>query len=100
MGTIKVNSCSVSTNASYENTELGIAIALNYNEDKTSGALVSINGSMTDKATGGYIGSFNGIRQNSQMSYSFSGITDIKRLNDIEACLQDIESQIASQNES
>jgi len=46
---------------------------------------------------GTYIGGFYGAPKDSVMQYNFNNITDLTKMNDIVACVQDIESLIKNE---
>ena len=98
MGTLTIKNRSLATQADYVNTEDGLTINLNYQQDATSMDLLSISGTVYKTADMSYAGNFNGSPVNGEIEYSLSGVKR-RDMGIIYDALTDIEEQIAGENE-
>jgi len=100
MGNLTVKTSNLAVTATYENAEKQLKFELNYNQDMNTKSLLNLNGSVyapIEKGT--YIGGFYGAPKDSVMQYNFNNITDLTKMNDIVACVQEIETLISNDGE-
>lgn len=100
MGNLTVKTSNLAVTATYENAEKQLKFELNYNKDMDTKILLNLNGSVyapIEKGT--YIGGFNGASKGGVMQYNFNNITDLTKMNDIVACVQEIETLISNDGE-
>ena len=95
MGTMTVKSVTKTTKADYENSVKDMKIILNYNKDGQTEALLSMNGTVLHLTSGEPAGNFNGVMNNGEMEYTFSGLKRADMIA-LEECLEDIEQQITT----
>ena len=98
MGNLTVKTSNLAVTATYENAEKQLKFELNYNKDMDTKILLNLNGSVyapIEKGT--YIGGFYGASKDGVMQYNFNNITDLTKMSDIVACVQEIESLIKNE---
>ena len=98
MGNLTVKTSNLAVTATYENAEKALKIELSYNEDTNTKDLINITGSVFSPIEkGAYIGGYNGYSKDGVMQYNFNNILDLTKMNDIVACVQEIESLIKNE---
>lgn len=95
MGTLKVNSKSMQTTATY--TDDAYKVELNYTTDVTSHTLKTVNGTIYKDENATYAGNFSGnVNGDGEISYSFSGIKT-SDMSAVTTMIIDIENKINSE---